>query len=236
MSKALSHRVSALTSTKSIKMPSILRNLLLCGVVLSVAGCAADMKSTTFGIADNDYRLRHPIVVSEQDEVLDLPVGMYGTKLTYAAGQVVTGFAQNYKSSSATQMLILHPKGSGNAGAAQRYANQVADHLRDAGIPHHELAIATYDASDYGDQAPLRLVYSAVVASTGPCGQWPEDLVMQTDQNTNYYNFGCATQNNLAAQIANPVDLIAPRAVAPIDASRRANAIATYRQDGAGAE
>lgn len=219
---------------KSIAMPNIVSKVLFLGLVVSLAGCAADMDSKTFGLADNDYRLRHPIVVSEQEQHLDLPVGHHNTKMTYATGQIIAGFVQNYKNSSAAQMLILHPTGSGNAGAAQRYANDVAAHLQKSGVPHQELAIATYDASGYGDQAPIRLVYSAIAASTGPCGQWPEDLVFRTEKNTNYYNFGCATQSNLAAQIANPTDLIAPRAVAPIDATRRTNAIATYRENGAG--
>jgi pilus assembly protein CpaD len=48
--------------------------------------------------------------------------------------------------------------------------------------------------------------------------------------NQNYYNFGCATQNNLAAQIANPEDLVAPRGMTPIDATRRNAAIKEYRE------
>ncbi|MDE1996302.1 MAG: pilus assembly protein CpaD, partial [Rhizobiaceae bacterium] len=41
--------------------------------------------------------------------------------------------------------------------------------------------------------------------------------------------FGCASQNNLAAQVANPTDLIAPRAMSPIDADQRSKVIDNYR-------
>ena len=48
-------------------------------------------------------------------------------------------------------------------------------------------------------------------------------------QNRSYWNFGCASQNNLAAQLDNPMDLVAPRAMTPIDAQNRSKVIQTYR-------
>ncbi len=36
--------------------------------------------------------------------------------------------------------------------------------------------------------------------------------MIDTESNRNYANFGCATQNNLAQMIANPADLLGPRA------------------------
>ncbi|MBW8682682.1 CpaD family pilus assembly lipoprotein, partial [Klebsiella pneumoniae subsp. pneumoniae] len=82
--------------------------------------------------------------------------------------------------------------------------------------------------ADSADSAPIRLSYSAMTASTGPCGQWPKDL-LETADNKHYANFGCASQNNLAAQIANPADLLGPRASTTIDAERRGKVIDAYR-------
>ncbi|MEQ8736971.1 MAG: CpaD family pilus assembly lipoprotein, partial [Hoeflea sp.] len=76
--------------------------------------------------------------------------------------------------------------------------------------------------------------YLAISASTGQCGRWPDDLAADTSENKHWANFGCAYQNNLAAQIANPGDLIAPRGMSPIDAERRSQVIQTYRESGAG--
>jgi pilus assembly protein CpaD len=45
-----------------------------------------------------------------------------------------------------------------------------------------------------------------------------------------YPNFGCAQQHNLAAQIANPADLLGPRTMAPADADRRSVIMDRYRQ------
>lgn len=228
-----SHNMSQVMKSKAnLNMSSFLRNLIIFGALFSVAGCAIDNQSVTYTASPEDYRTTHPIIVSEQDQVLDLPVGMYTTKLTYGTAQIINGFSQNYKRSTASQLMILYPKGSGNAGIAQRYAMNVAEHIKTDGIAANELVIATYDAKDYGQEAPIRLVYSTIAASTGPCGQWPEDLILDTGANVNYHNFGCATQNNLAAQIADPADLIAPRASAPIDATRRSNAITGYQDNG----
>lgn len=69
----------------------------------------------------------------------------------------------------------------------------------------------------------------ATTAVTNSCGQWPEDLADNAFDNKNYYNFGCSQQSNLAAQIANPTDLVSPRAQTPIDAQQRGTIIGNYR-------
>ena len=76
--------------------------------------------------------------------------------------------------------------------------------------------------------APIRVSYFAVRASTDKCGRWPEDL-MQNSENKHYANFGCSYQNNLAAQVANPNDLVGPRRPGEIDAEKRGNAIGDYQ-------
>jgi pilus assembly protein CpaD len=49
-------------------------------------------------------------------------------------------------------------------------------------------------------------------------------------RNLPYPNFGCAQQRNLAAQIANPADLLGPRTTETADAERRAVVFDKYRQ------
>jgi pilus assembly protein CpaD len=43
-------------------------------------------------------------------------------------------------------------------------------------------------------------------------------------------NFGCATQHNLAAMVADPRDLVAPRRVDAADAQRRMTVLDKYRK------
>ncbi len=65
-------------------------------------------------------------------------------------------------------------------------------------------------------------------AQVQECGQWPKDLA-RTSQNDQYENFGCAQQTNIAAMVANPQDLIRPRAQTPSDPMRRNTVIDDYR-------
>jgi type IV pilus biogenesis protein CpaD/CtpE len=60
------------------------------------------------------------------------------------------------------------------------------------------------------------------------CGNWPKDMAEVSD-NEPYDNFGCAQQNNLAAMVANPQDLVRPRTQTPPDAMRRIKVIDKYR-------
>jgi pilus assembly protein CpaD len=43
-------------------------------------------------------------------------------------------------------------------------------------------------------------------------------------------NFGCATQNNLAAMVADPADLVMPRTMTASDAQRRGTVFEKYRK------
>ena len=66
-------------------------------------------------------------------------------------------------------------------------------------------------------------------AADGPrCGRDWKSFTQSSD-NTANSNFGCATTANLAAMIANPADLAAPRPEDPADAGRRQNVLTKYR-------
>ena len=52
----------------------------------------------------------------------------------------------------------------------------------------------------------------------------------KTGSNRPYSNFGCAVTANIAAQVANPHDFLAPRAEDPADATRRSVVLDKYRR------
>lgn len=211
-----------------------LNRLLPTAIVLSaalLAGCASKDAVTTAAIPD-DYRTRHPIVLTEAEHVLDVPVASGDRALTMSVRDNIRGFAQDYASKSKGTVQIMVPRGSANAGAAAVLRKDVRATLVNAGVPNRRIIETGYHAAGSGDAAPIRLAFVSTTAVTNPCGQWPEDLAVNTIENRQYYNFGCATQANLAAQIANPMDLVGPRGMTPIDAERRATAIQDYRDDG----
>jgi pilus assembly protein CpaD len=55
-------------------------------------------------------------------------------------------------------------------------------------------------------------------------------LNARSSENKDYYNFGCATQRNLAAMVDNPSDLEQPRSETAAYTARRTAAFEKYRR------
>jgi pilus assembly protein CpaD len=200
-------------------------------VAATMSSCAARPdRQTTSGIPD-DYRTRHPITLAEVQHNLDVPVGTGEHRLPTGTRDLIRGFVQDYAALSSGTVQIAAPTQSANAGTAQVLKAEVRRVLINAGVKPSRIVVTSYDPSNVEASAPIRLSFVAVTAITGECGQWPTDLFGSTIMdNTNWENFGCATQQNLAAQIANPTDLVGPRGMSPIDAQRRAEVIRVYRE------
>lgn len=197
--------------------------------LLSACGTARPDRVTTSSIPD-DYRTRHPITVAEVEHSLDVPVGAGEHGLTSSTRDLIKGFAQDYAALSKSTIQVAIPMNAANSAAANGVRNQVRKVLMDAGVPSARIVLTNYNSPASQASAPIRLSFVAVTAITDECGQWPSDLTGPTvNQNKNYENFGCASQQNLAAQIANPSDLVGPRGMSPIDAANRATVIQTYR-------
>lgn len=202
-------------------------------VAAVLASCAARPDRVTTSSVPDDYRTRHPITLAEVQHSLDVPIGSGERKLTTSLRDLVRGFAQDYLALSKSTVAIAVPSSSANAGAAHNVKAEVRRILVDAGVKSNRIVLTSYDPTQASASAPIRLTFVAVTAITGDCGQWPSDLFGPSIRdNTNWENFGCATQQNLAAQIANPADLVGPRGMTPIDAQRRAEVISIYRADG----
>lgn len=197
------------------------------GLALLVAGCATE-KPIIVGSVPDDYRTNHPIAINESIVTMDIPVGINSAGLPNAVKGNIQGFAQKYKASGADLIAIVAPSGSPNQDAAAYASYQVQDVLVASGVRRSAIDYRVYRAESGENTAPIRLAYAAVTAKAAPCGPWP-DQVSQNGENKHYANYGCATQNNLAAIVANPLDLIYPRGMTPADASRRATVLEKYR-------
>jgi pilus assembly protein CpaD len=201
---------------------------LFLGVVMLMSGCANPDGVTTGSLPD-DYRTRHPIVIGEAEKTIDIPVATGDQGLTRGQSEVIAGFAAEYLRTSKGIIRIMTPQGAMNSGAASAAASDVRRLLVRMGVPKNRILQTGFAADGYGGSAPVRLSYVAIAAQTSPCGEWPADMTLNTTENRNYYNFGCASQRNLAAQIANPNDLLGPRRMTPPDAEQRGQAMERYR-------
>jgi pilus assembly protein CpaD len=195
--------------------------------VALLAGCA-NTNSVVVGGMPDDYRTNHPIVVSEQTRTIDIPVGYSDRGASTPPRVALDGFLANYDQKAKPVVTIMVPSGSANAHAASAVAGDLVHLMRRSGVPEGHILHRPYQADPSEVSAPIRVQYAALTASTGPCGRWDKDLLNNPD-NKHYTNFGCAYQNNLAAQVANPADFLGPRRPSDIDPARRGRAIEEYQ-------
>jgi pilus assembly protein CpaD len=221
--------LSTPNASKGLRLAGVAAMIVASTMLASCGSIRADTQ-TTNSIPD-DYRTRHPITLAEVEHNLDVPVSVGQNKLTPATRDLVTGFAQDYKALSRGTIAILVPQGAPNSASANAVRNEVRRVLAASDISSSRIIISSYRAQPDAS-APVRLSFVGVTAITNDCGQWPSDLFGKTViDNTNWENFGCASQQNLAAQIASPSDLVGPRGMTPIDAERRAEVIRVYREE-----
>ena len=205
--------------------------LLAALALVLVSGCTQHRDSITVGAVPDDYRTNHPIVIGEKEQVLDLPVGTGDRGITQSQRVALEGFLSGYDRSAAPVLKILAPTGSANGLAAAEASAGLARVAKAGGVPRNRILVATYQAGSPDVAAPIRISFTTVKAHVNKCGRWPADLG-ETSENKHYANFGCSYQNNLAAQVANPTDLLGPRKPGEINAENRTRAIEVYQQRG----
>ena len=223
-------KFSAMTRRRPLLSLRPVLALALAAAVLQ--GCGnVDRDGMATGSIANDYRLRHPISLAEVEHTLDLPVASGDQRMILTMTDTVSGFVQDYRKRSSGVFRVEYPAGAANSAAAYGMRRDIRRLLTPAGVPAPRIGETSYQTASWAP-APIRLSYVATTAMTNECGQWPEDIANNTMSNENWYNFGCASQNNLAAQLDNPMDLVAPRAMTPIDAQNRTKVIQIYRGQG----
>jgi pilus assembly protein CpaD len=116
---------------------------------------------------------------------------------------------------------------SGGDVVANDFAFRVKTALEQVGAPGHLIQVVAYEAPDV--RAPVLVGFETVRAVVPQCGtQW--NNLARTNLNETSSNFGCAVTANLAAQIANPRDIVTPRGMTPSDFGRRAVVFDNYRK------
>jgi pilus assembly protein CpaD len=221
-------KMSSLPSSNVARRGSLPRTLAAsAALLLALAACKpVDRHITTGGVPD-DYRTNHPISIEESVDTMDVPVGMNSQHLTAAMRSNVQGFAIRFINSRSAVIAVVTPRGSANERVAGWLANEIQDALIGAGVDPKSVEIRGYRASRSEQSAPIRIAYARIAAKTAACGPWQDSMMMGKD-NTNYGAFGCASQQNLAAMVDNPLDLLYPRASTPSYAARRQDVLGKY--------
>lgn len=202
---------------------TVVTGVLLATVAAGLAGCRPGEEEPGVHVASwamIDARQRHPIVVTDQPANLRLRVSAGASGLTPAQRAQAVHFFRTYGASGgATRLAIAVPSGSPNETSAVRALGDLRSIVRDAGIDAANVTVGPYHAGRDAS-APIKVAYARFQAEAPECGQWPDNLA-HDPKNLPYANFGCASQRNLAVQIANPADLLGPRTMTPPSAERR---------------
>ena len=207
---------------------------LLIGVSLALGACTHARQEVTGSIPD-DYRLRHPIAVQEADQTTNIFVGNGRGGLSASQRAEVTQLARTWMREGTGAIIVEMPVHTPNARAAGDSLREIRSIFAANGVPPQGVIVRIYRPADSQLFAAIRLNYPRISASAGPCGVWPEDVGMSIKNksyfdNTQYWNFGCSNQHNLAAMIDNPSDLVQPRSETPLYTARRNTVIDKYRK------
>lgn len=134
-------------------------------------------------------------------------------------------FAYRFSAEGAPVLRVEVPSGDDTVSGEMAWS--VRNALETLGVPGHQVQVVTYIAPD--PRAPVLVGFDTVRAAVPRCGTTWTNLA-RTSSNAGNANFGCAVNANLAAQIANPRDIVTPRAMTPPDAGRRAVVLDRYRR------
>lgn len=200
------------------------------GLALGLAGCAATQQAS-YPIVANDYHDQFPITIGQGRHVLDIFPTSHRGGIDDATQARITEFVRLYREQGQSAILMQMPRGAAEARVVDRSAGFVRRELDRAG---GRVQTSSYEVVNPNLAAPIRLSFTMLKASVArPCGQWPSDLASGTSQEGNlnqpYYNYGCSQQKMLAAQVADPRDLVSPQARTPADMVMRVKAIEDIR-------
>lgn len=203
----------------------LLRLLPLAAAAL-LGACASSYQAIPEGVyVPVAHYDRFPLGVTTTSARIDLPV--HGGRLNPSEANDVALFAQDYLSAGNGPITIARPTGGNNASAATAIASEAGRLMAAQGIPAQAIRHQSYQAPRGGTASVI--VAFPRLAATGPeCGDWSVN-VAQNFSNMPAPNFGCAQQANIAAMVANPQDLVTPRASTPSDTMRRTKVFQDYR-------
>jgi pilus assembly protein CpaD len=137
----------------------------------------------------------------------------------------ISQLAARYGAAGYGAVKVEAPAGEDPAAVQQAYAVRAA--LQAAGVPGDRIQIAAYAAPD--PRAPVLAGFETVRAVVPNCALSAGNLGPRySNQSSN--GFGCSVNANMAAQIADPRDILGARAMTPADSGRAAVVFDNYRK------
>jgi pilus assembly protein CpaD len=196
-------------------------------VAASAAGCTMPMSNGEDEAITPTARF--PITVEPQVVTMAIMVDDGMQRLAPGESDRIRAFAERWKVRGQGMINAATPVGSENRSSARAALDEVKRILHKSGVESDAIHASSYRADNNG-QAPITLSFVTLAASAQDCGMdWSENLGW-SPRNTPWPEFGCTTQHNFAAVVANPRDLLEPRSSDSVDNGRRSKVLDNYRQ------
>jgi pilus assembly protein CpaD len=158
----------------------------------------------------------------------DIRLAPHDTGLSTNQSTALEGFVGNWLDAEGREIVVRAPDTGPTARGANRVAWDARDRLLSLGVPAARIRMMAYDAGD-DPKAPVVVTFNRYTVDTPKCGSNWRNLSHSND-NRVHDNFGCAVTSNLAAQVANPEDLISPRDMPLGDAQNRTTMFDKFRK------
>jgi pilus assembly protein CpaD len=186
---------------------------------LAAAGCAM----APMGVAPITPVSRYTLQVEPGLDRIALAVHDQGLSANQhdAIGQL----AARYGAAGYGAIKVEAPAGDDPVAVRQAYAVRSA--LQAAGVPGDRIQIAAYAAPD--PRAPVLAGFETVRASIPNCALEARNMGPRFS-NQSSLGMGCAVTANMAAQIADPRDILGARPMTPADSGRAAVVFDSYRK------
>lgn len=197
--------------------------VLLVSALAGLAACATttppDHGPAKSAATDTQQWVDRIKVTAAPDEIV---LATHATGLSANQSAALDELMARWLEAQARELVITAPN------AAGAMAGQIRDRLMVLGAPAARVRVVGFDPVGPQDNT-IRVGFVRHVAEPIKCGQRWGNLAA-TRNNDAYDNFGCAVAANLAAQVADPEDLVRPRDMTPPDAGRRDTVFGKYRK------
>ncbi len=192
------------------------------------AGCSHPLYNSEEQAIQVDQRF--PITVEPQMTNLNIYPNGANHGLSADDRARVVAFAERWKARGQGAITVAIPQGGADGLAGEHLAHHAVKALASAGVPRANIQTAAYPAHRMPGGAPVTISYVGLTAVAPDCSElgWEDNLGF-APRNMPWNNFGCATQNNLAAMVNNPRDLIEPRPTDDVDVRRRMKVVDDFR-------
>ncbi|HTX51357.1 MAG TPA: CpaD family pilus assembly protein [Caulobacteraceae bacterium] len=191
--------------------------------LLALGACATDRTPAHDAVTPTEH-----YAIQVTPAPLELKLAAHADGLSPAQVEALRVFVSDWRNADEPDITLKAPEHGPDRDAAYRTTTDAHDFLVSQGVLPAKLRVIGYEAG--GDaNAPVLVGFLRYDAKGPTCGQSWSDL-SQESSNREYPEFGCAVTADIAAMIANPADLLQPRASDPPDAQRRQTVTDKYRQ------